>query len=606
MATLNNQLASSPPRDGWAVRGGARARAAIVAVSLVTAVSGGMLLATSDHLAKPVAYGLQMGITLLGAGLAAAVWLKRRPGNRVASYLLAYALAVAIVALQGTSNELLHSLGVLVEPAFFLLGYIIVFAFPAGRPIGVPERLILAGMSLYFLVGFVPWIFFSPVVQGGGPLAGCTEACPPNALMIADRPEVAASLGTDLAWAVIALLTATLVVLAVRLIQASGPRRRTLLPVYVIALFFTLPALAFHGFAAGVLQLDADTLSNLGWMLAVARASLAFGLLLAIVQAGLFAGGALKRLIEQIGEYPRAQELRAVVADALDDGSVELVFRLERDDGFVDSAGRPVASASAPDRRATSPVDARGRTVAAIWHDPALNTDPELVHAVCTAVLLALEHGRLESELAATHARIVAAGDAERRKVERDLHDGAQQSLVAVQIKLAMAQDLVPSDSEIAERLAEVEYGLEDAVEELRGLARGIHPPMLRDFGLREALASVTARSGPPTALIADGIARYPKDVETAVYFCCLESLQNIVKHAGADARAQVRVSESADELCFEIVDDGVGFEVESEQSAGTGVVNMAERVAALRGSLTIDSANGRGTHVRGRIPLHA
>ena len=223
MATLKTLLASSPPRDGWAVRGGARARAAIVALSLVTAVSGGLLLATSDHLAKPVAYGLQMGITLLGAGLAAAVWLKRRPGNRIAVYLLAYALTVAIVALQGTSNELLHSLGVLVEPAFFLLGYIIVFAFPAGRPIGIPERLILAGMSLYFLVGFVPWMFFSPVVQGGGPLAGCTEACPPNALMIADRPDLAASLGTDLAWAVIALLTATLVVLAVRLIQASWP-----------------------------------------------------------------------------------------------------------------------------------------------------------------------------------------------------------------------------------------------------------------------------------------------------------------------------------------------------------------------------------------------
>ena len=106
--------------------------------------------------------------------------------------------------------------------------------------------------------------------------------------------------------------------------------------------------------------------------------------------------------------------------------------------------------------------------------------------------------------------------------------------------------------------------------------------------------------------MIADGIARYPNDVETAVYFCCLESLQNVVKHAGADAHAQVRVAELADELCFEIVDDGVGFAVESRAGAGTGVSNMAERVAALRGTLTIDSANGRGTHVRGRIPLHA
>jgi signal transduction histidine kinase len=178
--------------------------------------------------------------------------------------------------------------------------------------------------------------------------------------------------------------------------------------------------------------------------------------------------------------------------------------------------------------------------------------------------------------------------------------------LIALQIKLALAQELAPSDSEIAMRLAEVGYGLEDAVQELRNLANGIHPAVLRDFGLRAALASVTQRASPPAALIADGIARYPTDVETAVYFCCLESLQNISKHAGTDARAHVRVSEGAAELCFEIVDDGVGFEVESLRSSGTGVVNMAERVAALRGSLTIDSANGRGTHVRGRIPLHA
>ena len=198
MATLPPQLASSLSLDGWAVIGGARARPAIVGAALVTAVGGGLLLATSDHLVKPVAYGLQMGITILGAGLAAAVWLKRRPRNRVAVYLLAYALTVAIVTLQGASNELLHSLGVLIEPAFFLLGYILVFAFPAGRPIGIPERLILAGMSLYFLVGFVPWMFFSAVVQGGGPLAGCTDACPANALMIADRPDIAASLGPDL------------------------------------------------------------------------------------------------------------------------------------------------------------------------------------------------------------------------------------------------------------------------------------------------------------------------------------------------------------------------------------------------------------------------
>jgi len=480
----------------------------------------------------------------------------------------------------------------------------LVFAFPAGRPIGRPERLLLVGMTIYFAIGFVPWMLFSPVVQGGGPLAGCTEACPSNALMLADEPEIAASFGTDLAWVVIALLTATIVLLAFRLAQASRPRRRTLMPVYAIALLFTVPALVFHGFAAGVLQLEPATLSDLGWILAVARAALAYGLLLAILQASLFAGSALKRLIGEIGGYPSAPRLRDVVADALDDTSVELVFGLDRRDAYVDSHGDPVDSVHAPDRRATSAVETHDGTVAAIWHDPALNTDPELVRAACQAVSLALEHGRLETELAAAHARVVQAGDAERRKVERDLHDGAQQRLVALQMQLARAQELAPSDSEIAARLAEVGYGLEDAMQELRDLARGIHPPVLRDFGLRAALVSATQRATPPTALIVDGISRYPIAVETAVYFCCLESLQNVAKHAGENAHAQVRVAQLDADLCFEIVDDGVGYDSASAHCAGTGMVNMTERVAALRGTLTIDSTDGQGTHVRGRIPL--
>ncbi len=274
------------------------------------------------------------------------------------------------------------------------------------------------------------------------------------------------------------------------------------------------------------------------------------------------------------------------------------------------ASSTPAVSRSPPpaagDRRATTVVDRDDETIAAIWHDPALNTDPELVRAASQAVLLALETGRLETELAESRANMVSARDAERRKVERDLHDGAQQKLVALQIKLALAAELAPSDSEIAARLAEVGYGLEDAVQELRDLAHGAHPPVLRDFGLRAALASAAQYSTPPAALVTDGIARYADDVETAVYYCCLESLQNVAKHAGSGAHASVRVAEQAGELRFEVVDDGLGCTIESARTPGAGLTNMAERVAAVRGTLTVDSAAGHGTQVRGRIPLVA
>jgi signal transduction histidine kinase len=345
----------------------------------------------------------------------------------------------------------------------------------------------------------------------------------------------------------------------------------------------------------------------------VGRIALAYGFLIALAQASLFAGSALKRLMARIGGNPNASRLREVVADALDDPSVELAFRVDGADGFVDSGGERIAGVSAGDWRATSLVARQGETVAAIWHDPALNTDPELVDAASQAVLLALENGRLETELRATTAELVAsreqiaaAGDAERRKIERDLHDGAQQHLVALGIRVGLARELAKRDPEVAARLADLGDELESVLHELRDLARGTRPPILRDHGLHAALAVATQRSAPPAELDAEGLARYPDDVESAVYFCCVEGLQNVGKHAGPHAHAEVRMSDEAGGLRFEIVDDGVGCDVESVPGAGAGFTNMRERVAALGGSLTVESTPGQGTRIDGRIPLDA
>jgi signal transduction histidine kinase len=591
-------------RTLWPLLARPQARVAIATGGLAAALGGGLLVATSGQLVDPVAYGLQIATMIIGTVAAALVWIRRRPGNRVALLLLALALAIALASLQGATGDLLHSLGVLADPAILWLSYVVVFAFPEGRPKARAERLVVLGWALYFPVGFAPWFFFSPTVTGGAPLAGCTASCPANAFMIADRPTLAAGLGTGLSWYVITLATATIALLVVRLVSASRPRRRALLPVYIPALLLTIPLLVFHGFAAGVLELDADTLSVTGRFVTIGRTALAFGFLLAIAQASVFAGLALERLMGRIGGSPNASRLQGIVAEALDDPSLELLFSVNGDGRYVDASGEPVAAVAARDGRATTLVTRQGEAVGAIWHDPALNTDPELVRAASQAILLALDNGRLQVELAVSRAQASEAGDAARRKVERDLHDGAQQQLLALQIKVALTHELAERDSEIAARLTDVGERLEEVMRELRDLARGVRPPLLRDFGLPAALASAAQRSRPPAALVADGIARYPDDVENAVYFCCLESLQNVGKHAGADARAEVRVSEQADELWFEIVDDGVGCELEPTRGAGAGLANMNERVAALRGSLTIESGIGRGMQIRGRIPL--
>jgi signal transduction histidine kinase len=212
---------------------------------------------------------------------------------------------------------------------------------------------------------------------------------------------------------------------------------------------------------------------------------------------------------------------------------------------------------------------------------------------------------RQADELRASRARIVEAGDAQRRRIERDLHDGAQQHLVALAVSVNLARQIADSDPESAKAMLEqIGSDLQEAVQELRNLAHGIYPPLLMDRGLAEALSAAAGRAALPTGVEADGIGRYPQQVEAAVYFCCLEALQNAAKHAGDGAQAMVKVWEDDGSLLFEVRDDGAGFDLASRAHEGHGFVNMGDRVGAIGGTLSVESAPGQGTAIRGRIPL--
>ena len=171
--------------------------AAFAAAGLLLAIGAGLLLATSDHLVDPLAYGIQRAVIIVGWSSAALYWLVRRPGNRLGLAFVALALASVVMSLQGASNPLLHSIGVFGDFPSFVLAYYVIFAFPDGRLTGTPERLLLAGWALSFFTSSFPQLFFSPVVSGGGPIAGCNSACPTNAFMIADRPTIADGLGSN-------------------------------------------------------------------------------------------------------------------------------------------------------------------------------------------------------------------------------------------------------------------------------------------------------------------------------------------------------------------------------------------------------------------------
>src|SRR5215510_1076222 len=206
-------------------------------------------------------------------------------------------------------------------------------------------------------------------------------------------------------------------------------------------------------------------------------------------------------------------------------------------------------------------------------------------------------------ELRESRARIVASGDAERRRVERDLHDGAQQHLVALAINLRLARDILADDPAAgAEMLTQMAEDVQVTIKELRELAHGIYPPLLADAGLPEALRAAAARSTIPVSVSADGIGRYSQGVETAVYFCCLEALQNAAKHA-PEASAQVRVWEESGGLLFSVSDNGPGFDPEKAR-AGHGFVNMSDRLGAIGGTVRWESQRGRGSTITGSVPV--
>ncbi|HEV7526020.1 MAG TPA: histidine kinase [Acidimicrobiia bacterium] len=235
------------------------------------------------------------------------------------------------------------------------------------------------------------------------------------------------------------------------------------------------------------------------------------------------------------------------------------------------------------------------RQVALALHNSALDT----------ALQASLDDLRVANEeLRASRARIVATADQSRRQIERNLHDGAQQHLVALAVKLGLARQLVEADpAAVATLLEELRADAQATLTELRELAHGIYPPLLMDRGLPEALRAAANRCVLPTDVVAD-VGRFPPDAEAAVYFCCLEALQNAGKHAGEHARITVTVTADDDTLSFSVVDDGAGFDSKSDAIRGHGFVNMADRLGAIGGKIGVESAPGSGTAIRGAIPL--
>jgi signal transduction histidine kinase len=581
-------------RSGLGTPTGAGILAAFVATTAV------VLGATSDHLDHPLVTGLYKAWLAAAPILIGALWYRRRPSSALGGWLIALGVASWGVALQSSDVPVVYAIGAMSDGPILILTFLVCLAFPTGRLQTTLDRALVWLTVIALTVFYLPRLLLLPQFQGGGALSQCIPDCPPNPLFIAVEPDAVAVIDDIRTYLGLAIAATIFVLFIVRLLRASPPRRRTRLAVAASSLLFLPTFITFHTGRA-VLEVDRATLEDIGWVLVAARVLFPLGFLAALVQADLFAGRAFRELLAQLALRPTPERWREAVADAMGDPSLRLAYWEPSTRRYREPDGTVLHEPAADEGRAWVPIDRDGEHVAAMSADAVVAEDPELLEAAGQATLIAVEHGHLEHELQASMARLVAAGDTERRRIQRDLHDSAQQRLVALRVHLGLAAESLGDRPETAlvERLGQE---VDAALDELRSVAHGLYPPLLARRGVPDALRA-TARNGAlPVRIADDGFGRQSAAVENTVYFCCLEALQNAAKHAGADARVDVRLASRDGEVHFSVADDGAGFD-RAAAVEGAGLRNIADRVAAAGGTLNVDTAPGRGTRVQARLP---
>jgi signal transduction histidine kinase len=312
-------------------------------------------------------------------------------------------------------------------------------------------------------------------------------------------------------------------------------------------------------------------------------------------------------LVVELGEAPAPGRVRDTLAGILRDPTLRIVYRVSGTASYVDETGRPVAITEAA--QGITPIKRGGEPIAALVHDPAVSSDPDLLRSAVAATRLAVENERLAAEVRAqlekvraSRVRIVEAGDVERRRVERNLHDGAQQRLVTLSLAMRQVRDKLPDDADqkLAESIDGLIAELKFAIGELRELARGIHPAILTEEGIAGAVASLADRSAVPVRIERAPGRRFPDAVEATVYFVVAECLANVAKYASA-TRATVSITASDGILDMEVADDGVGG---ADVAKGSGLRGLIDRVEAVGGRLKVESPPGGGTVVRAEVPF--
>lgn len=571
--------------------------AAVLALTALLLSAGWFLASNLGAAPLPIRIAsLGIGSLFVVAGL---IGIAHRPRSPVGAVLVVVGLLYLLGRLQGADPPAVGIFANLANSAWQGLIFYVTFSFPYGRLRTLVDAALVMGGFAFATLNNLFVLVTSPtrVAPGLEPDNPWFVALPDDVLGMA-RP-VLLVIGYVLIFGGAAWLTR-------RWLASSRPLRRVLTPVYVSAVATSLTAVVLR-LTVGVVSPSTDATQLISIALLFAYGLLPIGFLVGLLRAQI-ARAAVADLVVELGDLPTPMRLRSALAAALRDPTLEVVTWSGERNAFVDSQGQIAEVPAGDANRSVTILQRGGEPSAILVHDPALLDDPGLVAAVGTAVRLTLDNEQLDvqvnrqlEEVRASRARVAAAADGARQKIERDIHDGAQQRLLGVSIGLQGVRQRLDSGSTEASELDEVREQLTAALAELRELAQGVHPAVLTQHGLEAALRALARRSSIPVDLDIrlDG-QRLSDAVEAAAYFIASSALGNAQAHSAA-SRVAIRLEQDGNDLRLNIADDGVGG---AQEGHGTGLTGMRDRAETVGGELVIESPRGGPTRIIAVVPI--
>jgi len=547
----------------------------------------------SSVLANAETIGILRGLIIASWVAAGAYMWWERPESRLGLLVAGLALLYAPTALMASGNQWAFTTGRIALAVFVVCFTYVYLCFPGDRLVAYRDRRFVTGFALASVAVWPFVLALSDMLPPGGALNACTDRCPPNALRVVGVHHGLTESLNAVAGAVTALgLLGAAVILVSNARSPARLRRRAVEPVV-----FAYAIVAVSYLANGIGELSGGALETAQIAAAIGGFLTPAAMLVGQARARSYASAAAGHLvIRGRAEGVSPDQIRDWLRDGLGDPTLEIAFWDPGRLGFVDPDDNSINWTTASPGRAVTSISHDGRPVAAIAHNASLQEAADVLDGLAETALMLLENTRLVDDLRASRSRIVASADEERHRLERDLHDGAQQRLYLLQIKLGRLRQGVADDRIVGE-IEEIEADAAAALEELRVLAHGIFPTVLVESGVPEALRAFAVDAPIPVRVTDHWVGRCSPTIEAALYFCALEAIQNAAKHAGDGARVMVNLDRNDDRVDLSIEDDGPGFQP-AGVSGGMGFVTMRDRIGAVGGELEIISQPGGGVTV--------